>query len=76
MLLGAGRNAVADKVDPAVGIVLGRKVGDPVDQGDLLATLHFNDQARLDSALARLSGAFEIAPDPVPERPLVRRVIE
>ena len=76
MLLGAGRNTVADKVDPAVGIVLGRKVGDAVDQGDLLATLHFNDQARLDSALARLSSAFEIAPDPVPGRPLVKRVIE
>ncbi len=76
MLLGAGRNTVADRIDPAVGIELGRKVGDAVEKGDVLATLHFNDQARLDAALARLEGAFEIAADPVPPRPLVRQVIE
>lgn len=76
MLLGAGRNTVADRIDPAVGIELGRKVGDAVEKGDVLATLHFNDQARLDAALARLEGAFEIAAEPVPPRPLVRQVIE
>ena len=76
MLLGAGRNTVADKVDPAVGIELGRKVGDAVETGDVLATLHYNDRSRLDAALARLSGAFDIAGAPVPARPLVRRVIE
>ena len=76
MILGAGRNTVADKVDPAVGIELALKVGDAVSRGDLLATLHFNDQARLDAALVRLDGAFEIAAEPVPAHPLVRRVIE
>jgi pyrimidine-nucleoside phosphorylase/thymidine phosphorylase len=76
MILGAGRNTVSDTIDPGVGIVLGRKVGDSVDRGDLLATLHFNDQARLDAGLARLHGAFEIGPEPVPPRPLIRRVIE
>jgi pyrimidine-nucleoside phosphorylase len=76
MILGAGRNTVTDRIDPAVGIELSRKVGDPVDEGDLLATLHFNEPARLDAALARLSGAFEIASQPVPPPPLVRRIIE
>lgn len=76
MLLGAGRNKVTDPVDPAVGIELGRKVGDAVDRGDLLATLHFNEKTRLDAALARLNGAFEIGAEPVPPRPLVHRVIE
>jgi thymidine phosphorylase len=76
MLLGAGRNKVTDNVDPAVGIELSRKVGDAVARGDVLATLHFNDQARLAAALARLDGAFEIGSEPAPARPLVRRVIE
>jgi pyrimidine-nucleoside phosphorylase len=76
MLLGAGRNTVTDAIDPAVGIELGRKVGEAIDKGDVLATLHFNDRSRLDAALARLGPAFEIANDPVPPRPLVRRVIE
>jgi pyrimidine-nucleoside phosphorylase len=76
MLLGAGRTTVADRIDPAVGIALAKKVGDPVQKGDLLATLHFNEQPRLDAAIRRLDGAFEIAHSPVPSRPLVRRVIE
>jgi pyrimidine-nucleoside phosphorylase/thymidine phosphorylase len=76
MLLGAGRNTVTDPIDPSVGIELARKVGDQVATGDLLATLHFNDGGKLDAALSRLAGAFEIGESPVPPRPLVRRVIE
>jgi thymidine phosphorylase len=76
MLLGAGRDTVADAIDPGVGIVLGRKVGDAVDRGDLLATLHYNDEPRLDRALARLSGAFVVSSDPVARPPLVLKVIE
>lgn len=76
MLLGAGRNTVTDAIDPAVGIELGRMVGDGVDAGDVLATLHYNEDAKRDAALARLEGAFHIAAARVPARPLVRRVIE
>ncbi len=76
MILGAGRNTVAERIDPAVGIELGPKVGDSVRAGDVLATLHYNDAARLDPALARLKDAFAVGPEPVPPRPLVRRVIE
>ena len=76
MLLGAGRDTVADAIDPGVGIVLGRKVGDAVDRGDLLATLHYNDEPRLDRALARLNGAFVVSSDPVVRPPLVLKVIE
>ena len=76
MLLGAGRDRVADAVDPGVGIVLGRKVGDAVDRGDVLATLHYNDEARLDRALARVDGAFVVSADPVVRPPLVLKVIE
>lgn len=76
MILGAGRNTVADTVDPAVGIELGRKVGDAVKKGDLLATLHYNDRAKLDGALARLAGAFEIAETPIYRQSLIRRVID
>jgi pyrimidine-nucleoside phosphorylase len=76
MLLGAGRNTVADRIDPAVGIEFRRKVGDEVTKGDLLATLHFNDPGKLELGIARLEGAFDIAADPVPPKPLVLQVIE
>ena len=76
MLLGAGRDTLADRVDPGVGIVLGRKVGDEVDRGDVLATLHYNDEARLDRAVAQLSGAFVVAAERPRRPPVVLKVVE
>jgi pyrimidine-nucleoside phosphorylase len=76
MLMGAGRNTVADRIDPAVGIEFRRKVGDTVSKGDLLATLHYNDPSKLELGIARLEGAFDIAREPVPPKPLVLQVIE
>jgi pyrimidine-nucleoside phosphorylase len=67
---------VQDAVDPSVGIVLGLKVGDAVDRGDLLATLHYNDEARLERALARLEGAFVISEERAERPSLVLEVIE
>lgn len=40
MLLGAGRATKDAQIDLAVGIVLNKKVGDPVKAGESLATLH------------------------------------
>lgn len=42
MHLGAGRVTKDDKIDPTVGIVLHKKVGDYVKAGDVLCTLHVN----------------------------------
>lgn len=42
MLLGAGRATKNSKIDLAVGIVLRKKVGDQVERGESLATLHSN----------------------------------
>lgn len=42
--LGAGRKRTQDDVDPAVGIELHAKVGDIVQAGSILATLHHNDK--------------------------------
>ena len=45
MLLGAGRITKDDEIDHTVGIVLHKKVGDKVDIGDVLCTLHVNKKA-------------------------------
>lgn len=42
MMLGAGRSTKESKIDLAVGIVLRKKVGDRVEKGESLATLHTN----------------------------------
>jgi pyrimidine-nucleoside phosphorylase/thymidine phosphorylase len=59
MSLGAGRARVDDRIDPAVGIVLERKVGDAVAAGESLATLHHG-----------ISGSRGEAPERVAERVL------
>ncbi len=42
MILGAGRATKEDVIDPAVGIVLHKKVGDNVAQGESLLTIYSN----------------------------------
>lgn len=42
MLLGAGRATKEDQIDLAVGIVLNKKVGDYVEEGEALAILYAN----------------------------------
>jgi len=76
MLLGAGRETVESSIDPGVGFVLGKKVGDAVAAGEPLATVHVNDRRRLDEALAMLRRAIRVGPEAPPPRPLVRAVLE
>jgi pyrimidine-nucleoside phosphorylase len=75
MLLGGGREKKEDSVDPAVGIVLEKKVGDEVKAGSTLCTIHFNSEERKGEALAMLGTSFEIGPNKPAARPLVRRII-
>jgi pyrimidine-nucleoside phosphorylase len=42
MLLGAGRETKDSEIDLSVGIVLNKKVGDHVEKGESLATIHSN----------------------------------
>ena len=72
--LGAGRQAREDVVDPAVGVVLHKKEGEPVASGDELMTLHYNDNERLSRALDYARAAFDVGDKPVP-RPLILEVL-
>ena len=65
MLLGAGRARVDSKIDPAVGLLLHKKIGDPVESGEPLCTVLVNDESRLSESLALISGAFGITDGPV-----------
>ena len=76
MLLGAGRETVDSTIDPGVGLVLRKKVGDAVAPGEPLATVHVNDRGRLDEALAMLRRAIRVGPEAPPPRPLVHAVLQ
>lgn len=58
-LLGAGRLRAEDPVNPAVGIVVEKKVGDRVGRGEPLARLHHAGR-HLERALEELRDAFAI----------------
>jgi pyrimidine-nucleoside phosphorylase len=57
MELGAGRAQKGDPIDPAVGVIVHRKVGDRVSAGDALFTVHAADGQRLARAAELLQRA-------------------
>jgi pyrimidine-nucleoside phosphorylase len=76
VVLGGGRERKEDSVDPAVGIVLHKKVGDAVSAGEPLATIHYNAESRLANARQLLEQSFAIAgAPPSHRRQLIHRVI-
>ena len=72
MALGAGRFRVEDRVDHAAGLVLHRKVGDPVEAGEPLCTLHAGaGRGRPEEVADRVRRAFRIGPGPAHPGPLL-----
>jgi pyrimidine-nucleoside phosphorylase len=76
VILGGGRERKEDLVDPAVGIVLHKKVGDAVSSGEPLATIHYNVATRAERAKELLEASYQIDDSPPRgKRPLVHRLI-
>ena len=60
--LGAGRARVEDRVDPAVGLVVHRRIGDRVERGEPLCTVHEGARSEPRPRIAaRIGAAFRIA---------------
>jgi len=76
VVLGGGREKREDSIDPAVGLVCHKKIGDPVKRGEVLCTIHYNSEARLPEARRLIEQSYDIEPSaPRGERRLVHRVI-
>ena len=75
VILGGGRERKEDSVDPSVGFVLHKKVGDKVAHGESLCTVHYNSESRAARAKTLLEASFQIGDAPPKLRPLVHRVI-
>jgi len=73
--LGAGRSKKEDAIDPAVGIVIHHKVGDWVERGQPLFTVHANDTGKLEQARERLISAHRWSSRPCKPLPLFYDVI-
>ena len=76
VLLGGGRARKEDSVDPAVGIMVHKKVGDRVSAGDPLCTVYYNSAERLTNALPLIEQSYTIqATAPLQTRPLIHQII-
>ena len=75
VVLGGGREKKEDSVDPAVGIVLHKKLGDRVANNEPICTLHYNSDSRAAQAKKLLGQSFEIQDAAPAPPPLIHRVI-
>src|SRR5882762_2912449 len=75
-MLGGGREKKEDKIDHGVGLEFHKRIGDRVENGEPLATIHYNSDAKLAEAKSRIADSYHIGEEaPREKRPLVRRVI-
>lgn len=75
LFLGAGRNKKEDNIDYSAGITLYKKTGDYVKIGDVIATLHTNDESAVANATEKLLMATEISGNKPKESPIVLKTI-
>jgi len=73
--LGGGRRQPSDDVDPHVGVVLEKVLGDEVQAGDVLAVVHASDEAAAQAAAKRVAAAMPIGDERVRRGALVRQRI-
>lgn len=76
LALGAGRSSKEADIDPAVGLVMKKRIGDAVEKGEAWCTLHVNPGSRIEEAKQRLEGALSISKEKPVLRPLVYTTIE
>lgn len=73
MMLGAGRQTKEDEIDLSVGLVLHKKVGDSVNKGEALLTIHSN-QEQIDNVKDKLLQSITIS-DTGNEPTLIHKII-
>ena len=71
VMLGAGRAAKTDTIDPAAGIILHKKTGETVQAGETLATLFTEREESLSAAKARFVSALTIQQKSAETLPLI-----
>ena len=74
-VLGAGRETKEDLIDPAVGLIMHKRVGDRIEAGEAFCTLYVNDEKNLQDAMDTMLEAVCIGDQPEQVAPMVYAVI-
>ena len=75
MGLGGGRAKKEDRIDLSVGVVLYKKVGDPVEVGEPLAVVHASGEESAAEAADKLLHCYEFSSDPVTRPPFIKKIL-
>lgn len=75
MMLGGGRQKKGDSIDHSVGVVLKKKVGEQVKEGEPLATVYINNTDNLDTVLVLIENSFIISEEKIKEPELIKGII-
>ena len=71
VMLGAGRETLDSPINMAAGIIIEKKTGDQVSEGDVLATLLCDDEALFEKACEKYLSSIEISDKEVKRNPLL-----
>ena len=74
--LGAGRLRKEDEIDFTAGIRMHVRIGDSVQEGDVLATLYGADSRRLEEAEIIMEAAIRISAEPATPPKLIQKIIQ
>lgn len=75
MILGAGRETKADILDLSAGIVLEKKVGDYVNEGEVLAYLYYDDEQKFLLAKDRFVNSYSIVDKKIEKNKLIYGIV-
>jgi pyrimidine-nucleoside phosphorylase len=75
-MLGGGREKKEDSIDHAVALEFHARIGDRIEKGQPLATIHYNSAAKLAEAKELIASSYQFGESaPQEELPLIRRII-
>jgi pyrimidine-nucleoside phosphorylase len=75
LVLGGGRETKESEIDLSVGLVIHKKVGDKVNKGESLATIHANSHEKLEAAKERFLKAYTFSDNSVDKKPLIKGIV-
>ncbi len=75
LILGGGRETMESDIDLSVGIVLTKKVGDSVVEGEIIAYLHGNDHGKLEAAKERFLQAYTYSEKQPQKKQMIKHII-
>ncbi len=75
-LLGAGRLVKTDVIDPAVGILMKKRIGEYIGLGEAAAYLYVNGEKNLDEVMARFAAAITLSDSESEEPQLIYERLE